>query len=323
MKQRPQGAPEFVSVILPAHNEERFIAMAIRSLRDQSYPSDRIEIVVADNGSTDNTRHIAECLGATVVDARGRPVGAVRNAGAAIATGAVLVFIDGDCTARDGCIDAAVSALRDTHVGAVGGVCSAPIDGTWMERAWPVPGPVQSVETEALAASCFIIRKCMFEHIGGFDETLTSGEDDEISTRLRGHGLSLLLLPDCEVVHHGYPSSAMGVLRRQFWHGRSQLQVATSIWSAILIATHVFTLLLIVAIGALIIGNFVVALFSLVATVSISIAAAMHRKARGAVHVVQLSVIWWFSFVGRSGGLLFSYGNLVGELLAVHRRSAR
>ena len=90
-----------VSVIVPAFNAERALPRLIESLRAQTYPHDKTQIIVVDNNSTDRSREVIgqyPCV-ATLSQSRYQTPGATRNAGLAKATGEVLAFIDADCWA--------------------------------------------------------------------------------------------------------------------------------------------------------------------------------------------------------------------------------
>ncbi len=89
-KRRP-----FLSVIIPAHNEEKSIRLCIRALRNQNH--NKAEIIVVNDGSTDNTRAIVrgERVGLINFD-RGHSAAFARNVGANFSRGEYLVFIDAD-----------------------------------------------------------------------------------------------------------------------------------------------------------------------------------------------------------------------------------
>jgi glycosyltransferase involved in cell wall biosynthesis len=101
-----------VSIILPARNEERSIERALDALNALAYPRERYEVIVVDNGSTDATTRIARSRGVQVLQHPEGRVGAVRNAGAAGATGSILAFLDADrCRGR------ALCCAGDRHLG--------------------------------------------------------------------------------------------------------------------------------------------------------------------------------------------------------------
>src|SRR3954471_9994188 len=85
------------SFIIPAYNEEALIGRTLDVLRESaSRLTGGFEIIVANDHSSDRTPEIAREKGARVIDVKKRQIAAVRNAGASIAIGDILVFVDAD-----------------------------------------------------------------------------------------------------------------------------------------------------------------------------------------------------------------------------------
>jgi cellulose synthase/poly-beta-1,6-N-acetylglucosamine synthase-like glycosyltransferase/peptidoglycan/xylan/chitin deacetylase (PgdA/CDA1 family) len=122
----PPDAPPFlpdVSVIIPAYNEAAGIAATVRSMVESRYRG-RLEIIVVDDGSTDDTAAIARSLRLPYVHVitqpnSGKP-GAL-NRGIAEAHSDILVLVDGDTIFEPDTIDRLVAPLQDPHIGAVSG----------------------------------------------------------------------------------------------------------------------------------------------------------------------------------------------------------
>src|SRR4051812_46462078 len=85
-----------ISVVIPVRNDARRLRDCLESLSVNDYPRERVEVIVVDNGSTDNSAAIARTLGCTVLTNLQGPVSALRNFGAAVARGAILAYIDAD-----------------------------------------------------------------------------------------------------------------------------------------------------------------------------------------------------------------------------------
>jgi cellulose synthase/poly-beta-1,6-N-acetylglucosamine synthase-like glycosyltransferase len=231
-----------VTVIVPARNEEAWIEQCIASIQSTGWPSEQLEIIVVDNCSTDATTRNAARSGARVIHQDTGAIGAVRNAGLKAARGDFVAYVDGDCTVARSWISSAVALLEaDQRVGAVGGPCLSPNNGTWVERSLASCCLTQQDVThaEVLATSSFIARKSLLLDVGLFDETLFSGEDDNISQRIKCRGLVLVSAPDCHVIHYGYPRTWWEVVKKQTWHGSNQLEACSGL-DATLLLTHVF-----------------------------------------------------------------------------------
>src|SRR5262245_12364486 len=121
-------APDLVSVIMPVRNGDRTIAEAFEALTRQSY-AHAWEVVVADNGSTDDTPRVCAAWadrlpGFRVVDASDRAGSShARNVGAAAANGEFFAFCDADDVADEDWLRSLVCAARDHDL--VGGVQDA------------------------------------------------------------------------------------------------------------------------------------------------------------------------------------------------------
>lgn len=85
-----------ISFIIPTLNAAGVLPACLDSIRRQDYPQDRVEILVADGGSTDGTRELAARSGATVLDNPGRGYDTGKCVGLAAATGEFVVFVDAD-----------------------------------------------------------------------------------------------------------------------------------------------------------------------------------------------------------------------------------
>ena len=143
-----------LSFIIPAHDEETLIAATIAAVRASVPHGETCEIVVVDDASSDNTARIAESAGARVVRSTRRQIAAARNAGAAAASGALLLFVDADTLVSPALVSAALRAIRD---GAVGGGATLRFDKPmprWA-RIW-LPAFLWCYARFGLAAGCFI-----------------------------------------------------------------------------------------------------------------------------------------------------------------------
>ena len=174
-------------MVIPAHNEERYLPTGLAAIEVAAEVlGEPVEVVVVANRCTDATAALAEAWGAVVVEDDARSIGAVRNAGAAVASGELLVTVDADCRVAPGSLRAA-SVLLDSGVVVGGGSRIVP------ERR--SPGIVATyavmellVGASRLAGGMFWCRRDDFDAVGGFDADLLVGEDLDFARRLRAHG---------------------------------------------------------------------------------------------------------------------------------------
>ena len=307
-----------VSVVVPAHDEARFVGACIASIRATQWPAESLEIIVVDNRSQDDTAEVAARAGATVIRDTSTTIGAVRNVGLRAARHEYLAYVDADCTVSATWISGALRLLEsDPSIGAVGGPCIAPAEGSWVERAL---APVRlswsgARMADSLATSSFVARTALLRELGGFNEQLASGEDSEMSARLRQHGLTLRSLADCCVVHYGYPGTWMAFLRKQIWHGSSHLEARTGL-DLTLLLSHLALLGLVVLAVAVPLAfvdlrtGLLAALFATAALAVPALAYSAKRavQAAGAPRAIfRWALLGIAYFVGRALGLARNY----------------
>lgn len=181
-----------ISIIVPAWNEEKRIATAIRSVQraiaayEQARPGHTAEIIVVDNNSTDATAEIARQLGARVVFEPLNNIGRARNAGARAARGKYLAFCDADNEVTENLVTLIHDHLEDPRI--AGG-------GTWIEPArhnlkidffyflWGL-----YVRVSGVGVGMMHCRKADFETFGGFDESIYAAEDVQLAYDLKKLG---------------------------------------------------------------------------------------------------------------------------------------
>jgi glycosyltransferase involved in cell wall biosynthesis len=187
-----------ISIVVPAHNEEALLPETLRTLTASAAATgEPHEIIVVDDGSTDRTAEIAMGLGVRVVSVNVRQIGAARNAGARVARGELLVFVDADTLVPEVVLRKALAAYRS---GAVGGGAAARLDDdrpAWADGliiiAWWI------LRTARWAAGCFVfVRRDAFERAGGFDERFFVSEEIHLSRALKKQG-RFVMIPDAVI----------------------------------------------------------------------------------------------------------------------------
>ena len=178
------------SLIIPAYNEAALLPRLLSTVAAARacYQGGAIEIIVADNGSTDATAAIAHGAGCKVVSVSKRVIAAARNGGAAAASGEILSFVDADSRIHPETFNAIDQALATGRV--IGGAT-----GVWLER-WS-PGLAATylliipvVVLTGMDTGVVFCRRSDFVLLGGYDERRRMAEDVAFLWALRGLGRS-------------------------------------------------------------------------------------------------------------------------------------
>jgi glycosyltransferase involved in cell wall biosynthesis len=230
----PASAAPMVSVVVPAFNRASFLPRCLAALFAQTYPRDRMEIVLVDDGSTDGTAQTARALAGewgagggrmhVVEKPNGGPASA-RNAGLRVATGEIVAFTDADCVAAADWLEQVVGTLvADVGAAGVGGPITNVLPRGWVARFLDTTAfyrhRVRRGAVDYLLTANVAFRREALAVVDGFSETEGAwGEDADLSFRLRQTGYRLLLASAGCVTHYGSPVSVMGLARELYRYG--------------------------------------------------------------------------------------------------------
>ncbi len=231
-----------VSIVVPVHNQLGFTVGCLEALERTLPGAVPCEVIVVDDASSDDT---PEFLGGAALRypwlrslRLEDNVGFARacNAGAAVAQGAHLVFLNNDTTPQDGWLDALLdTARRVPDAGVIGSLLLFPpaperpeaplrvqhtgivfrddLTSTHLYKFCYADQPFvrQSREYQAVTGACILIARALFESVGGFDTAyLNGGEDLELCFRVREQGRRVLLAADSVLWHHESASITTG-----------------------------------------------------------------------------------------------------------------
>lgn len=177
-----------ISFIVPAYNEEQCLAETLDALHATGLAlGEPYEVLVADDGSTDQTAVIAVQKGALLVRVAHRQIAATRNSGAREAMGDLLIFVDADTVVNAEVVRAAVQAMRGGAVGGGAGIrFDEPVPRFARALLWVI---VRIFRATGLAAGCFLFcTRAAFDAVGGFDEKYYGAEEIVMSRALKKLG---------------------------------------------------------------------------------------------------------------------------------------
>jgi cellulose synthase/poly-beta-1,6-N-acetylglucosamine synthase-like glycosyltransferase len=223
-------SPPFVTIAIPCRDEEAYIESCVRSVQAQSWPSDRIEILVADGMSLDATREILGRLAAEdsrirLIDNAARIQAAGLNECIRRARGEVVVRVDVHAEYAPDFVERCVAALERSGADNVGGA-ARPKAKSFFQRcvAAALQSPLgiggsryRDAEQEGFVESVWpgAFRRAVFERVGMFDAGAVTNEDAELNQRIIDHGGRVYMSRD--IVAYYYPRESMRALGRQYY----------------------------------------------------------------------------------------------------------
>jgi cellulose synthase/poly-beta-1,6-N-acetylglucosamine synthase-like glycosyltransferase len=226
---------ESVTVIFPIRNESSFIKQTLEAVFAQDYPPDRMEILVADGMSTDNTRETLSRIAnqhpeydIRILDNPRKIVPTGLNLALQRAKGEILIRVDGHTVIAPDYVSQCVAALQRSGADNVGGrmhaIGSNPF-GKAVALATSTPfgiggGRFHYSDNEEWVDTVYMGAwpRQVFERLGLFDEELVRDQDDEFNYRLRAAGGRILLSPKIKS-EYTVRSSPSALWRQYFQYG--------------------------------------------------------------------------------------------------------
>ncbi|MDK1020798.1 MAG: glycosyltransferase [Candidatus Hydrogenedentes bacterium] len=190
MESESQTHPLDISLVIPAYNEEAYLPRLLDTVDEArahySGGPSAIEVIVADNASTDATPDLARKHGCVVVRVETRAIAAARNGGAKVAKGAILAFVDADTQIHPDTFNSVRRAIES-------GKFIAGATGVKMERLSPGIACAYALMVPLallmkLDTGVVFCRRTDFERIGGYNEERLYAEDVQFLLDLRRLG---------------------------------------------------------------------------------------------------------------------------------------
>lgn len=229
------GDLPFVSVVIPVYNDSEGIRATLDSLVEQSAPADRHEVVVVDNGSTDDTRTVvceySERYPAIelVVEDDVQGSYAARNRGIEVARGSVVAFVDADMVVDASWIEDVARRMAETDADYL--ACDVELFTPGEEGVVAKYNRLNDLHVQRFVEElsfaptcCLVVRRTLLEGLGGFDPRLQSGGDYEFGNRVATDGHRLQYAPEL-VMYHPTRTSLGALLRKARRVGRGKTQL--------------------------------------------------------------------------------------------------
>lgn len=197
-----------ISVIICTYNGADSIRGCLNSLRELDYPLDEFEVIIVDDGSTDETpKIISEYPFRVIRHKENRMLAAARNSGIRGARGAIIVFTDDDCVVPPNWLKNLVGPLLiNRKLGGVGGIDELP---KYVKSAPRIIKEVSPYMSQFKGKNIIspggyncAYRKKVLEEVGLFDESLITCEDKDINYRILSKGYKFFFEPKAIVYHN-------------------------------------------------------------------------------------------------------------------------
>lgn len=304
-----------VSVIIPAYNCEKTIALLLEALGQQDTNLE-YEVIVVDNGSNDRTRGILDsykekypvplCI---TEQPRGVTISVVRNYGVRCSHGRILAFIDSDCEPPKDWIQKGQASLKQFGEAALlAGGCCPPNNGTWVECAWHSIRAGHKAGSVFVHGANFFISKVLFDEVGGFREDIETSEDYDLGRRV-AKNYKVISAPEFAVVHYGEANTLYKKIKKERWYSRYMFETLSSnifykpFWIALLF------LILMLSFGlSIFVLKFEISGLSVLGILLLTMFLAYYfcRRANKYTYIIPLVPICFAYLFGRSMGIVDS-----------------
>lgn len=227
----PEGYEPYVSIIIPCYNEEKNIKKCLDSVHASSYPEDKLEIIVVDDGSTDKTLSILKDyrkLSLKIVQGSHGGKSESLNLGVSKASYDIILTLDADTALTRFCISKSVCYFSDESVGATNGSCSVlnkdSFLGTFQLVEYNYNNLIRKGFSDIFnnaiwffgAFACY--RKKVLEDVGGFKKD-NSAEDMDIALSIYSKGYRIVNVHDA-LVYTRVPSTLLALIKQRIrWWG--------------------------------------------------------------------------------------------------------
>ena len=226
-----------VSVVVPVRDRAADLADCLTALSALDYPRERVEVIVVDDASTDETAAVARSFPCKViVNERARGAAHARNRGARRSSGEILAFIDSDCVADPGWLRELVPYFAWDRVAAVGGMVQACFTSSRLDRYEAAASSLSmgrrlqisldDVDTLYAPACNLLVRRDAYLSAGGMREDLRFGEDVDLCWRLRARGECFVYAPH-GAVRHKHRDRLPAMLKQRAQYGTSEAVLHT------------------------------------------------------------------------------------------------
>lgn len=215
----------FVSLVVPVYNGELTISDVLQHISELNYPDDKLEVIVVDDGSVDETVQIVKKYPVKLIAKEHSGYPSTMNAGVRVAKREIVVIIDADIYLKEDWLEIIVREFNDPKVGIVSGYLATKSNASFWAKVVGFESEdrydrLESKYVDYITSASTAYRRKMLEEIGFFNEKLRRNSDEDLAHRAFEAGWKVVLQKDAVCYHEWVPS-----LRRYFKN-----QVATVVY---------------------------------------------------------------------------------------------
>jgi O-antigen biosynthesis protein len=215
-----------ISVVVCSYNGSPTIRECCEGLQELDYPD--YEVIIVDDGSTDNTGEIAQRYRFRYIRTENKGLSSARNTGLAAATGEMVAYLDDDACPDPQWLKYLAAAFRNSNHAGIGGPNITPAsDGSVAQCVSNAPGNpihvlVSDLEAEHIPGCNMAFKRAALNDVGGFDPTFRiAGDDVDLCWRLQSGGSTLGFSPGAAVWHHRR-NSVRAFWKQQLNYGKAE-----------------------------------------------------------------------------------------------------
>lgn len=207
-----------ISVIIPTYNDAKNLGLCLKSIRGCDYKGE-YEIIVFNDGSTDDTEEVAKSYGCKIVNSeKNIGPGMGRNLAAREARGEILAFTDSDCVVYPDWLKLIEEIFQDRKIFAAAGKYSDSLTPQFIAKFRMYESTFYTHQEKTFlntsSSNNLMCRKEIFYKCGGFGDRYVA-EDAVFGYNLYKAGAAILLVPELKVAHH-CKTTIIGYLKQQY-----------------------------------------------------------------------------------------------------------
>ena len=209
-----------VSIIIPVYNADSYLDKCINHIKNLKYDAQLIDIFAIDNGSEDDSVKILKKHRLAYSVEPEKNISTLRNIGVSKTKGGIVAFVDSDCYVDKYWLSSAVKVLMfDSSIGIVGSYYGIPDNPTWVEKTWYDLKKDIVGEVSFLSSGNMLLRRSVFEKVGGFTEEVVTGEDYDLCQKVRKSGYKIVNNPQVKSIHMGNVKKLSDIVKKERWYG--------------------------------------------------------------------------------------------------------